>query len=239
MNIYLVGMCIAMVIYVIVGLVVSRTVKDANDFYVAGRQAPVLLIAGSMIASYTSTGMFMGDAAQCYDGVFTSILIFAGMQSAGYIIGAVFFGRYLRRSQVLTIPEFFGKRFNSRPLRILAAVTAIVMMTVYLLSVMQGIGTLMTVVTGVDYNVCITIALIVFTILTVTAGSRGVLITDTIMAGLFTFAMVIATLVISGNLGGWFTAIDNLSNNSYTADMLSWSGKLGPLYNTGIEKGNN
>lgn len=235
MNIYLVGMCIAMVVYVIVGLVVSRTVKDANDFYVAGRQAPVLLIAGSMIASYTSTGMFMGDAAQCYDGVFTSILIFAGMQSAGYIIGAVFFGRYLRRSKVLTIPEFFGKRFNSRPLRILAAVTAIVMMTVYLLSVMQGIGTLMNVVTGVDYNVCITIALIVFTILTVTSGSRGVLITDTIMAGLFTFALVIATLVISDNLGGWFTSIDSLSNNSYTADMLSWSGKLGPLYNTGVE----
>ena len=235
MNIYFIGMCITMVIYVIVGLVVSKSVKDANDFYVAGRQAPVLLIAGSMIASYTSTGMFMGDAAQCYDGVFTSILISAGMQSAGYIIGAVFFGRYLRRSKVLTIPEFFGKRFNSRPLRILSAVTAIVMMTVYLLSVMQGIGTLMNVVTGVDYNLCIIIALIVFTILTVTSGSRGVLITDTIMAGVFTIAMVVSTLVISDNLGGWFTAIDNLSNDAYTADMLSWSGKLGALYDTGIE----
>lgn len=63
MNIYFIGMCIAMVIYLAVGFVVSKKVKTANEFYVAGRRAPVILIAGSLIASYTSTGMFMGDAA--------------------------------------------------------------------------------------------------------------------------------------------------------------------------------
>ena len=235
MNIYFIGMCIAMLCYLVIGFIISSKIKDANDFYVAGRRAPVVLIAGSMIASYTSTGMFMGDAAQCYEGVFTSILIFAGMQSAGYIIGAVFFGRYLRRSNVLTIPEFFGKRFRSEKVRALAALTAIIMMTVYLLSVIQGIGTLMNVVTGVNYNVCIALALIVFTVMTVSSGSTGVLITDTIMAGIFTAAMVIATLVISKNVGGWFNAIHALGQNAYTADMLSWSGKLGPLYNSGIE----
>ena len=235
LNVYFVGMCIAMLVYLLVSVVVSRRVKSANDFYVAGRRAPVILIAGSMIASYTSTGMFMGDAAQCYDGVFTSILIFAGMQSAGYIIGAVFFGRYLRRSKVITIPEFFGKRFCSRPMRMLAAVTAVVMMSVYLLSVMQGIGTLMNIVTGVDYNTCVLLSIIVLTILTVMSGSTGVLITDTIMASIFTAAMVVATLFIAYSTGGWFNSIEALVHNPATSDMLSWSGKLGPLYNTGIE----
>lgn len=58
-----------------------------------------------------------------------------------------------------------------------------------------------------DYNICITIALIVFTIIAVISGSSGVLITDTVMAGVFTIAIVFATIVISKNLGGWFTAI--------------------------------
>ena len=235
MNVYFIGMCIAMVIYVIIGIVVSRKVKNANDFYVAGRRAPVLLIAGSMIASYTSTGMFMGDAAQCYEGVFSSIIIFAGMQSAGYIVGAVFFGRYLRRSGVITIPEFFGKRFCSRAMRILAAVTAIITMTVYLLSVIQGIGTLMSSVTGVDYNVCITLALIAFTFITVLSGSRGVLITDTIMAGVFTVALIMAALVISQNVGGWFPAVQAIASSDATSSFLSWGGALGPLYDTGGE----
>lgn len=79
MNVYLLGMAISMLVYIVIGIIVSAKVKNANDFYVAGRQAPLLLIAGSMIASYTSTGMFMGDAAQCYDGVFSPIIIFAGM----------------------------------------------------------------------------------------------------------------------------------------------------------------
>lgn len=233
MNIYFIGMCIAMLLYVVVGFVVSRKVKDANDFYVAGRRAPVLLIAGSMIASYTSTGMFMGDAAQCYEGVFSSVLIFAGMQSAGYIVGAIFFGRYLRRSEVLTIPEFFGKRFCSNKMRILAAVTAIIMMTVYLLSVMQGIGTLMHAVTGVNYNVCITIALIAFTVITVASGSSGVLITDTIMASVFTAALVVATLMVAHSVGGWFPAIEKLVSQPETSSFLSWGGTPGPLYDNG------
>lgn len=235
MTIYFIGMCVAMVIYVIVGFVVSKKVKNADDFYVAGRKAPVLLIAGSMIASYTSTGMFMGDAAQCYDGAFSSIIIFAGMQSAGYLVGAIFFGRYLRRSNALTIPDFFGKRFCSRRLQILAAVTAIIMMSVYLLSVVQGIGTLMGAVTGVDYRICIAIALVVFTVVVVTSGSNGVLITDTIMAGVFTLGVVISMLVISGSAGGWFNAVNNIVTNPATSDYLSWGGHPGVLYNTGIE----
>ena len=235
MNIYFVGMSISMVIYILIGVLVSRGVKDANDYYVAGRRAPVLLIAGSLVASYTSTGMFMGDAAQCYDGAFTSIILFAGMQSAGYIIGGVFFGRYLRRSGVMTIPEFFGHRFDSRGMRKLAAITAITMMAVYLLSVMQGIGTLMNAVTGIDYSICIILALAVFTIITVIAGSTGVLITDTLMATLFTAALVVSAIVIAGKMGGWYTAIESIAGNANTAEYLSWGGKPGVLYNSGIE----
>ena len=76
----------------------------------------------------------------------------------------------------MTIPEFFGQRFCSERVRKLATITAIITMTVYLLSVVQGVGTLMHVVTTVDYNVCIILAVVVFSIVTVISGSRGVLI---------------------------------------------------------------
>lgn len=234
-NIYFIGMCISMCVYIIIGFFVSRKVKDANDYYVAGRKAPVLLIAGSLIASYTSTGMFMGDAAQCYDGAFSSIILFAGMQSAGYILGAVFFGRYLRRTGVMTIPEFFGKRFASKKVRNLAAFTAIVMMSVYLLSVIQGIGTLMNVVTGVNYNLCIVLSVVVLTITTVISGSRGVLITDTLMAAVFTGSLLISAFIIFNKEGGIFGGIEMLVSDPNTSKILSWGGQAGALYNTGAE----
>ena len=238
MNVYLTGMTIAMALFIMISMVVSRKVKNAEDFYVAGRQAPVLLIAGSLIASYSSTGMFMGDAASCYEGAFAAIILFAGMQSAGYIFGAIFFGRYLRRSKALTMPEFFGTRFNSPKLRALSAVTASITMSVYLLSVIQGIGTLMQIVTGVDYRICIVVAMVVFTFISVTSGSRGVLITDTMMAAIFTIAMIIGVVFISQSTGGWYDTIQSIAANADTSVVLSWAGKggvLGEAYKGGID----
>ena len=44
MNVYLIGMLISMVIYIVVGLFISKGVKNANDYYVAGRNMPTFLI---------------------------------------------------------------------------------------------------------------------------------------------------------------------------------------------------
>lgn len=234
MNIYLIGMVISFIIYLVIGFFISRKVKDANDFYVAGRNAPMILIVGSMIASYVSTGMFMGDAGEYYSGIFSPMTILATMQVVGYIIGAVFFGRYLRRSKVMTIPEFFGQRFCSENVRKLATVTAIITMTVYLLSVVQGVGTLMHVVTGVDYNVCVAMSIIVFSIVTVTSGSRGVLITDTLMFSVFTLSLIVSVFVITSKAGGWYQIVDQL-NRFEVKNLLAWSGRLDYMYPTGSE----
>lgn len=234
-NIYFIGMCISFVIYIIASILISRKVKSANDFYVAGRRAPLLLIVGSMIASYASTGMFMGDAGEIYSGIFTPYTILITMQVTGYIYGAVFFGRYLRRSEVMTIPEFFGKRFCSEKVRKLSTITALATMTVYLLSIMQGIGTLMNVVTGIDYNLCIILAMVAFVFVSVLSGATGVLITDTIMFTIFTIGLVASTVVITGQAGGWFNIIDKLMNFEGKPGLLSWSANTEYLYPTGGE----
>ena len=64
MNIYFIGMLISMVLYIVLGILISKKVKNVNDFFVAGRQAPTLLIVGSLVASYCSTGLFMGDVGE-------------------------------------------------------------------------------------------------------------------------------------------------------------------------------
>ena len=233
MNAYLIGMIISMIIYVALGLLISKGVKNANDFFVAGRNAPTFLIVGSLVASYCSTGLFMGDVGEAYSGLFSPFMMTVMMLIGGYVLGSVFFGKYLRRSEAITISEFFGKRFDSKPLRVLAAITAIITMTVYTLSVMQGIGTLMHYVTGVNYNLCVFLALLTFAILTITSGSKGVLITDTLMFSIFTIFSLISVGIIIGKLGGWNTAIENITKLDDA--LLSWRGDLNYLYPTGAE----
>lgn len=232
MNIYLFGMIVTMILYVVVGAIISRRVRNVNDFYVAGRNAPAFLITGSLVASFIGVGLFMGDVGESYSGFFGPIMVAVGTLSVGYIFGSVFFGRYLRRSQVLTIPEFFEKRFDSKAMKMLSTITGSFIMLVYSLSCLQGIATLMSVVTGLTYSTCIILASVVFILITVLSGAKGVLITDTIMFAVFSLATIIGAVVISSKAGGWFTTVSELATYDKIPGILAAGGSPTYFYPT-------
>ena len=235
MNVYLIGIIIALIIFIVIGVIAGRSVKDTNDYYVAGRRAPVILIVGSLIASFLSTGAFMGDTGEVYSGFFMGIVIVGILQASGYVYGANLFGKYIRRVSVNTVPEYFGKRFSSKRIRILASVTLMFAVTAYMLSAMQGISTLMTSITGLEYKICVIIAWLSFTIFTVYAGSKGVLITDTIMFLIFLVAALIGIPFVVRAAGGWNDAIASLAVSTTRPGIISWTNNLDYLYPSGIQ----
>ncbi len=235
MNIYFIGMLITMFAYIVVGAWISKSVKTANDFYVAGRNTPAYLITGSLVASFIGVGLFMGDVGEAYSGFFAPIMVAVGILSVGYIVGSVYFGRYLRRSNAVTIPQFFGKRFDSPAMKYLATITSIFIMLVYSLSGVQGVGTLMHVVTGVDYKLCIILVVISFTVITVFSGAKGVLITDTIMFAVFSVATIIGAIFVAERAGGWLPTVTEMANYDVIPGILSGSGNLDYFYPTGTE----
>lgn len=235
MNLYLVGIIIAIIIFIVVGVIAGNQVKDVNDYYVAGRKAPVILIVGSLIASFLSTGAFMGDTGEVYSGFFMGIVIVGIIQSLGYVYGANLFGKYIRRSKSNTVPEYFGNRFQSKRLRKLAAVTLMIAVSAYMLSAIQGVSTLMTQITKFDYKICVFIAWISFTIFTVWSGSKGVLITDTIMFLVFLVAALVGIPYIIHAAGGWNEAISALATSTTNPGIISWTNNLDYLYPTGTQ----
>ncbi len=235
MNIYLIGMSVTMIAYVVIGALISRGVKNADDFYVAGRNAPAFLITGSLVASFIGVGLFMGDVGECYSGFFAPIMVAVGVLSVGYILGSVFFGRYLRRSSAITIPQFFGQRFDSPAMHKLATITSTLIMLIYSLSCVQGIGTLMTTVTGLEYKTCIIIAVVAFTLITLASGAKGVLITDTIMFAVFSVATIVGAVIVAEKAGGWIPAVSEMANYQTVPNILSGSGNLDYFYPTATE----
>lgn len=235
MNVYLIGIIISLIVYIIVGLFAGKKVKNVNDYYVAGRNAPTILIVGSLVASFLSTGAFLGDTGEVYSGFFVPIVIVGVMQATGYLFGSCLFGRYIRRSCVLTVPEYFGKRFDSNKIRKLSSLTTIIAVCAYMMSAMQGISTLMVSVTGLDYKVCVLIAWLSFTLFTIYSGANGVLLTDTIMFLVFLLAAIIAVPFIVNNAGGWFNGIHSLAESITNPGIISWSGNLEYMYSNGFE----
>ena len=234
MNIYLVGILASLVLFFAVGILAGRRVKSTNDYYVAGRNAPTVLVVGSLIASFLSTGAFLGDTGEVYSGFFMGIVIVGVIQATGYIYGAGFFGRYIRRSQASTLPEYFGSRFDSPALKKLSSLILIVSVSAYLLSAIQGVATLISSITGLDYSLCTVIVWLAFTAFTIYSGSPGVLLTDTIMFLIFLTAALVAVPFIVHAAGGWFGGIATLANCESMPGIISWSGNLGYLYPDGV-----
>lgn len=233
MNIYLIGILFSLAVFFIVGVLAGRRVKDTNDYYVSGRNATTPLIVGSLIASFLSTGAFLGDTGEVYSGFFMGIVIVGVLQATGYIYGAGFFGRYIRRTEAATLPEYFGRRFQSAHLRRLSSLIMIVSVSAYLLSAIQGVSTLMSNITDLSYSTCAVIVWLAFTVFTIYSGSPGVLLTDTIMFLVFLVAALVAVPFIVDAAGGWFPGIEALARCESMPGIISWSGNLDYLYPDG------
>ncbi|MGB6329185.1 MAG: sodium:solute symporter family protein [Halarcobacter sp.] len=220
MNVFVFGVVISMVVYLLVGIYVGRKVKSVEDYYVSGRNASTIFIAGTMFASMLSTNGFMGDTAYAYTGNITTLLIINALCGCGYIIGGLYFGRYIRRSKVNTMPAYFWKRFNSRRIRVFAGIITIFSLSSYLLSVLQGTGQLMETMTGFDRLTCLILVWASIMFFTIYSGSRGVLVTDTIMCIFFLVSTVIAGQYIFSAAGGVSDLLANLLNNPNTPEGL-------------------
>jgi len=227
MDLFTVTIGVSILIYVVIGSYAGRSVKELDDYFVAGRRAPTLLILGTLVASVMSTSIFMGEAAFTYDGQFGAYLLFPGIAVTGYMLGALFFGVYIRRSRAPTVADYFGHRFQSRRLQQFAGFTIILGLGGYLLIVTQGAALLLADLTGLSFVTSLIVAWSSYTLFTMYAGSRGVIITDTMMFLLFMTATVLFVAYIVDGFGGISAAVTDMARLESKAGIASWTGIIG------------
>ena len=228
MDIFTVTLMVSILIFVAIGSYSGRSVKKLDDYFVAGRRAPTLFIVGTLVASVFSTSIFMGEAGFTYDGQFGPYILMPGLAVVGYVYGALLFGTFLRRSRAPTVAEFFGRRFNSHRVQQASGITIIIGLGGYLLVVTQGAGILLSDLTGLSYFQSIILAWLSYTGFTMYAGSKGVILTDTLMFLMFTAATVFFVFFIVNDFGGVATAIENMAQLESKPDIASWHGTVGP-----------
>jgi sodium/pantothenate symporter len=227
MDVFTITIGISILIYIVIGSYAGRSIKKLDDYFVAGRRAPTFLILGTLVASVMSTAIFMGEAAFTYDTQLGAYLLFPGIAVTGYMLGALFFGVYIRRSRAPTVADYLGTRFQSRRVQQFAGFTIIVGLGGYLLIVTQGAALLLTDLTGLSFIPALLIAWFSYTLFTMYSGSRGVIITDTLMFLLFMFATVIFVAYIVDDFGGISTSVTNIAQLESKPGLASWTGIIG------------
>jgi len=228
MDIYTTTIAISILVYIAIGNYAGRGIRNLDDYYVAGRRAPTLLIVGTLVASVMSSTMFLGEAGFAYESQGGPYVLFPQAAATGYVLGALFFGRYLRRSRTNTLAEFFGQRFNSKRVQVLAGITIILALGGYLLAVTQGAAMLLSELTDLTYVQGLVVAWVSYTLFTMYSGSRGVILTDTLMFLLFTIASAAAIVFLVQELGGVPNIIEDLVAIEEKQDLMSWHGMIGP-----------
>ncbi|MED4726538.1 sodium:solute symporter family protein [Aneurinibacillus migulanus] len=225
--IFTLGIIVSFVVYVLIGFFLSRKVKSSEEYYVSGRSGSTLMITGTLVASFLSTVSFMGEAGFSYDGYPILLLILVIFNASGYIFGVFLFGRYLRRSRSLTVPEYFGNRFQSNKVRMAAAITTVLGIAAYLVAVTQGAAVLLSEISGVSYAVALLIMWAVYSSFTILSGAKGVMVNDTIMFFLFSVATYLAFPFIIKAAGGFPEAITKAAHLPARPELLSWHGITG------------
>ncbi len=227
MDIYSTAIAISVILYLLVGNYAGRRVKGLDDYFVAGRQAPTVLIVGTLTASFLSTNTFLAETGMAYTFWAGPWILFPPLMVMGYIYGALFFGRYLRRSRAITVADFLGQRFDRR-VQIVAGLTIVLGLGGYLLAVTQGAAVILSDLTPLSYTWALIISWASYTAFTIYSGSRGVVLTDTMMFFLFATVTLFGLIYIVDHHGGWASAFEGLVTLEEKPDLMAWHGMTGP-----------
>ena len=199
-----------------VGFYCRRQATDVNGFVLGGRSVGPWLTAFSYGTSYFSAVIFVGYAGQ-FGWKYGLAATWIGIGNA--LIGSLFAWSALgRRTRVMTqhissktMPEFFGVRFDSKPLKIFASILVFIFLIPYTASLFNGLSRLFGMAFNVDYTICVIAMAVLTGIYVVVGGYMATAINDLIQGIIMLFGIVAVVLAVLKTQGGFTGAIEALS----------------------------
>ncbi len=222
----------AVMIYV--GFYSRKHATDVDGFVLGGRGVGPWLTAFAFGTSYFSAVIFVGYAGQ-FGWNFGMSATWAGLGNA--FIGSLLAWNVLgRRTRVMTqhldaktMPDFFGKRFDSVPLKVAASVIVFIFLIPYTASLYHGLSSLFGLVFDLPYWVVIAVMAVLTGFYVIFGGYMATAINDFIQGIIMLFGICAVIGAVLSENGGLLQAAKSLA--SITGDA-GWEGAycafLGP-----------
>jgi Na+/proline symporter len=182
-----------------IGLYCRKHATDVNGFVLGGRSVGPWLTAFAYGTSYFSAVVFVGYAGQ-FGWRYGIAATWAGIGNAiiGSLLAWVVLGRRTRiMTQHLdsaTMPQFFGQRFGSKPLKIGASVIIFIFLIPYTASLYNGLSRLFGMAFNIDYSVCIILMAVLTAVYVIAGGYMATAINDFIQG----IIMLVGIIVNNG-----------------------------------------
>ena len=199
-----------------IGLYCRKHATDVNSFVLGGRSVGPWLTAFAYGTSYFSAVVFVGYAGQ-FGWKYGIAATWAGIGNAiiGSLMAWVILGRRTRiMTQHLdsaTMPEFFGRRFNSNSLKVISSVIIFIFLIPYTASLYNGLSRLFGMAFSIDYSVCIILMAVLTAIYVIAGGYMATAINDFIQGMIMLVGIVAVIAAVIGSKGGLIEAMNGLA----------------------------
>ena len=203
-------------VLIAIGLYCRKHATDVNGFVLGGRSVGPWLTAFAYGTSYFSAVVFVGYAGQ-FGWKYGVAATWAGIGNAiiGSLLAWVVLGRRTRiMTQHLdsaTMPQFFGERFGSKPLKIGASAIIFIFLIPYTASLYNGLSRLFGMAFDIDYSVCILLMAVLTAIYVIAGGYMATAINDFIQGIIMLVGIVTVIAAVLKSKGGFMAALDNLA----------------------------
>ena len=199
-----------------IGLITRKKANSVEGFVLGGRNAGPWLTAFGYGTSYFSAVVFIGYAGQFgWKYGVASTWIGIGNAVIGSLLAWIILGR---RTRVMTkhlnsktMPDFFGKRFDSKSLRIAAALISFIFLIPYTSSVYNGLSRLFNMAFNIDYKICIIVMAALTCVYVILGGYMATVVNDLVQGIIMLFGITAVIATVLNNNGGFLTALTTLS----------------------------
>lgn len=200
-----------------IGVVTRKKANSVDGFVLGGRNAGPWLTAFGYGTSYFSAVVFIGYAGQFgWKYGIASTWIGIGNAVIGSLLAWLVLGR---RTRVMTkhlnsktMPDFFGKRYDSKALRITAALISFIFLIPYTSSVYNGLSRLFNMAFNIDYKVCIIVMAALTCVYVILGGYMATVVNDLVQGVIMLFGIVAIIVCVLNNNGGFMQSLITLSS---------------------------
>ena len=227
-------------IMVAIGLYFRKKAANVNGFVLGGRSVGPWLTAFAYGTSYFSAVIFIG-----YAGQFGYLF---GVASTWIGLGNAFIGSLLawsilgRRTRIMTqkldsktMPDYFGKRYDSKALKLAAAIIVFIFLIPYTASLFNGLSRLFTVAFGFQnentaYIVIVCIMALLTAIYVTVGGYMATAVNDFVQGIIMIIgilAVIAAVLNTQGGFSGAMAALAGSENAGW--QYASFAGPM-PIF---------
>ena len=216
MAVKIIFLVVFFAVMIAIGLLTRKKANSVEGFVLGGRNAGPWLTAFGYGTSYFSAVVFIGYAGQFgWKYGVASTWIGIGNAVIGSLLAWIVLGR---RTRVMTkhlssktMPDFFGKRFDSKALRITAALISFIFLIPYTSSVYNGLSRLFGMAFSIDYKICIIVMAALTCVYVILGGYMATVVNDLVQGIIMLFGITAVIVSVLNNNGGFLGALTTLS----------------------------